>query len=162
LRGSPCLRHRSAEQRGNGPMMWHVVFAESGGLPRSRAARSRDSAIQTACELLDQSFDVRRVIEPSGAFIERPEFEAHYDKGRFPGLNKPGAIQASFLSQPRRECPPKLSAPRGRLGSAFATAAVFSSSSTGARSMSIWEFHRPMKLELPRHRRAQGWQRAAR
>jgi hypothetical protein len=56
-------------------MMWHVVFAESGRLPRSRAARSRDSAIQTACELLDQSFDVRRVIEPSGAFIERPEMQ---------------------------------------------------------------------------------------
>jgi hypothetical protein len=70
-------------------MMWHVIFAESGRLPRSRAARSRDSAIQTACELLDQSFDVRRVIEPSGAFIERPELEAHYDKGRFPGLKKP-------------------------------------------------------------------------
>ena len=70
-------------------MMWHVVFAESGRLPRSCAARSRDSAIQTACELLDQSFDVRRVIEPSGAFIERPELEAHYDEGRFPGLGRP-------------------------------------------------------------------------
>jgi hypothetical protein len=70
-------------------MMWHVVFAESGRLPKSRAARSRDSAIQTACELLDQSFDVRRVIEPSGAFIERPELEAHYDERRFPGLRKP-------------------------------------------------------------------------
>ena len=61
-------------------MMWHVVFAESGRLPRSRAARSRDSAIQTACELLHQSFD--------GAFIERPELEAHYDEGRFPGLRR--------------------------------------------------------------------------
>ena len=69
-------------------MMWHVVFAELGRLPRSRAARSRDSAIQTACELLHQSFDVRRVIEPSGAFIERPELEAHYDEGRFPGLRR--------------------------------------------------------------------------
>jgi hypothetical protein len=82
-------------------MMWHVVFAESGRLPKSRAARSRDSAIQTACELLDQSFDVRRVIEPSGAFIERPELEAHYDERRFPGLRKPVRIQASLLSQPR-------------------------------------------------------------
>ena len=88
-------------------MMWHVVFAESGRLPRSRAARSRDSAIQTACELLDQSFDVRRVIEPGGAFIERPELEAHYDEGRFPGLRKPARNPASFLSQPRPECLPK-------------------------------------------------------
>ena len=69
-------------------MMWHVVFAESGRLPKSRAARSRDAAIQTACELLDQSYDVRRVIEPGGTFIERPELEAHYDEGRFPGLRR--------------------------------------------------------------------------
>ena len=69
-------------------MMWHVVFAEPGALPKSRAARSRDSAIHLACELLHQSFDVRRVIEPSGAFIERQELEQHYDDGRFPGLQR--------------------------------------------------------------------------
>jgi hypothetical protein len=69
-------------------MMWHVVFAEPGALPKSRAARSRDSAIHLACELLHQSYDVRRVIEPSGAFIERQELDQHYDGGRFPGLQR--------------------------------------------------------------------------
>ena len=64
-------------------MMWHVVFAEPGALPKSRAARSRDSAIHLACELLHQSYDVRRVIEPSGAFIERQELDQHYDGGVF-------------------------------------------------------------------------------
>jgi hypothetical protein len=68
------------------PMMWHVVFAEPGQLPRSCAARSREAAIQSACELLAHGNDVRRVIEPSGAFIERTELEGHYDEGRFPGL----------------------------------------------------------------------------
>jgi hypothetical protein len=78
-----------ATRRGNSEgamMMWHVVFAEPDGLPQSRAARSRDSAIQVACELLDQSYDVRRIIEPHGLSIERPELDAHYDEGRFPGL----------------------------------------------------------------------------
>jgi hypothetical protein len=69
-------------------MMWHVVFAERGGLPRSRAARSRDSAICVACELLSQSFDVRRIIEPNGSFIERPELDEHFDGGGFPGLRR--------------------------------------------------------------------------
>ena len=82
-------------------MMWHVVFAEHGGLAQSRAARSRDSAIHVACELLSQSYDVRRIVEPNGSFIERPELEAHFDKGRFPGLQqqermlsgrRPGAV----------------------------------------------------------------------
>src|SRR6266851_3721233 len=82
-------------------MMWHVVFAEHGGLAHSRAARSRDAAIHVACELLSQSYDVRRIIEPNGSFIERPELEAHFDEGRFPGLRqqermlsgrKPGTI----------------------------------------------------------------------
>jgi len=67
-------------------MMWHVVFAEAGGLPQSRAARSRDSAIHAACELLHRSCDVRRIIEPNGSFIERAELNEHYDNGRFPGL----------------------------------------------------------------------------
>ena len=69
--------------------MWHVVFAEPGQLPRSRAARSRDAAITIACELLAQSIDVRRVIEPGGSFIERAELDQHYDLGRFPGLHIP-------------------------------------------------------------------------
>jgi hypothetical protein len=66
-------------------MMWHVVFAELGGLPQSRAARSRDAAIDIACELLHQSYDVRRIIGPHGSFIDRAELDAHYDEGRFPG-----------------------------------------------------------------------------
>jgi hypothetical protein len=36
-------------------MMWHVVFAEQGGLPKSRAVKSREAAIQAACELLAKS-----------------------------------------------------------------------------------------------------------
>jgi hypothetical protein len=70
-------------------MMWHVVFAEPGQLPRSRAARSRDAAIHVACELLAAGCDVRRVIEPSGSFIERAELDEHYDDGHFPGLTRP-------------------------------------------------------------------------
>ena len=66
--------------------MWHVVFAEPGRPPQSRAARSRDAAIHVACELLAQSYDVRRVLEPNGTSIERAELDGHYDEGRFPGL----------------------------------------------------------------------------
>ncbi len=69
-------------------MMWHVVFAEPGKLPKSRAAKSRDAAIQMGCELLHQSYDVRRIIEPNGSFIERTELNAHYDDGHFPGLRR--------------------------------------------------------------------------
>ena len=69
-------------------MIWHIVFAEPGQMPRSRAARSRDAAIHAACELLAQACDVRRIIEPSGAFIERAELDGHYDDGRFPGLRR--------------------------------------------------------------------------
>ncbi len=71
-------------------MMWHVVFAEPGQLPQSRAAKSRDHAIHTACELLSQSLDVRRIVEPNGHSIERYELDEHYDLGRFPGLRRPG------------------------------------------------------------------------
>ena len=67
--------------------MWHVVFAEPGLLPQSRAARSRDDAIRIACELLARSYDIRRILPPIGQAIERAEIEAHYDKGRFPGLH---------------------------------------------------------------------------
>jgi hypothetical protein len=69
-------------------MMWHVVFAECGELPKSRAARSRDAAIQAACELLNLAYDVLRVVEPNGLFIERPELDEHFDGGRFPGLRR--------------------------------------------------------------------------
>jgi hypothetical protein len=69
-------------------MMWHVVFAEPGRLPQSRAAKSRDRAIQAACELLSQSLDVRRILEPNGRSIERPELDEHFDEGRFPGLRR--------------------------------------------------------------------------
>ena len=41
-------------------MMWHVVFAERDGRVQSRAARSRDSAIHVACELLHQTLDVEK------------------------------------------------------------------------------------------------------
>jgi len=69
-------------------MMWHVVFAEHGRLPQSRAARSRDHAIHVACELLNQSLDVRRILEPNGQSIERAELNEHYDHGRLPGLRR--------------------------------------------------------------------------
>jgi hypothetical protein len=75
-------------------MMWHVVFAEPGQLPRSRAARSREAAIQSACELMAQGCDVRRVLEPHGHTIERVELEGHFDAGRFPGLRIPAPLQA--------------------------------------------------------------------
>ena len=70
--------------------MWHVVFAEPGCLPQSRAARSRDDAIRIACELLARSYDIRRILPPTGQAIERAEIEAHYDEGRFPGLRLVG------------------------------------------------------------------------
>ena len=65
-------------------MMWHVVFTEQGGLPQSRAARSRDAAIQTACELLARSYDVRRILEPSGSAIERVALDEHCYASRSP------------------------------------------------------------------------------
>jgi hypothetical protein len=58
----------------------------AGRLPQSRAVRSRDAAIHVACELLAQSYDVRRILEPNGTSIERAELDGHYDEGRFPGL----------------------------------------------------------------------------
>jgi hypothetical protein len=67
-------------------MIWHVIYEERDGKVQSRAARSRDLAIHTACELLQQSLEVRRVIGPGGTVIERAELDAHYDGGRFPGL----------------------------------------------------------------------------
>ena len=69
-------------------MVWHVVFAERDGRVQSRAARSRDTAIHVACELLSQAYDVRRILEPNGRSIERPELDEHFDDGRFPGLRR--------------------------------------------------------------------------
>ena len=68
-------------------MMWHVVFAERGGLPQSRAARSRDSAFgwhASSQSVLRRSTS----IEPNGSFIERAELDEHFDGGRFPGLRR--------------------------------------------------------------------------
>jgi hypothetical protein len=69
-------------------MIWHVIYEDRDGRVQSRAARSRDLAIHMACELLQQSNEVRRAIGPDGSIIERTELEAHYDEGRFPGLRR--------------------------------------------------------------------------
>lgn len=83
-------------------MMWHVVFAEPGQLPRSCAARSRDAAIRTACELLAEGCDVRRILEPHGHSIERAELDEHYDAGHFPGLRLARSPKAAELAIPQR------------------------------------------------------------
>jgi len=67
-------------------MIWHVVYEDQDGQIHSRAARSRDLAIQMACELLKLSHVVRRAIGPHGSTIEYDELQAHYDNGHFPGL----------------------------------------------------------------------------
>ena len=69
-------------------MVWHVIQEDRDGRVQSRAARSRDLAIHVACELLQQSNEVRWVIGPNGSVIERAELEAHFDEGRFPGLRR--------------------------------------------------------------------------
>jgi hypothetical protein len=69
-------------------MIWHVIYKDRDGRLQSRAARSRDHAIHMACELPQQSHEVRRAIGPDGSAIERVEFEGHYDEGRFPGLRR--------------------------------------------------------------------------
>jgi hypothetical protein len=66
--------------------MWHVVFEDKSGRIESQVARSRDAAIQTACELMKLTFVVRRALGPGGVTIEQAELEEHYDEGRFPGL----------------------------------------------------------------------------
>lgn len=81
--------------------MWHVVFAEPGRLPQSRAARSRDAAIRVACELLAQSYDVRRVVEPNGTSIERAELDEHNDEGRFPGISARRQLSRLALDMPQ-------------------------------------------------------------
>jgi hypothetical protein len=68
--------------------IWHLIYEDKDDGVQSSAARSRDLAIRTACKLLQQSYEVRRVIGPDGAVIERAELEAHYDEGRFPGLRR--------------------------------------------------------------------------
>jgi hypothetical protein len=78
-------------------MMWHVVFAEQGGLPKSRAVKSREAAIQAACELLAKSSDVRRIIEPSGTFIDRAELA-----NIMTGAVSPGCVRRlNWLSRSR-------------------------------------------------------------
>jgi hypothetical protein len=52
-------------------MIWHVIYEDGGGQVQSRAARSRDLAIHMACELMQQSCEVRRAIGPNGSGIER-------------------------------------------------------------------------------------------
>ena len=69
-------------------MIWHVIYEDRDGRVQSRAAPSRDLAIHMACEFLQQSLEVRRVIEPDNTVIERAELDAHYDGGRFPGLRR--------------------------------------------------------------------------
>ena len=69
-------------------MIWHVIYEDRNGGVQSRAARSRDLAIHMACELLQQSYEVRRVIGPNGVVIERAELDGHYDGGHFPGLRR--------------------------------------------------------------------------
>jgi hypothetical protein len=69
-------------------MIWHVIYEDRAGGVQSRAARSRDLAIHMACELLQQSYAVRRVIGPNGAVIERAELDGHYDDGHLPGLRR--------------------------------------------------------------------------
>jgi hypothetical protein len=54
-------------------MVWHVIHEDRDGRVQSRAARSRDLAIHVACELLQQSNEVRWVIGPNGSVIERAE-----------------------------------------------------------------------------------------
>lgn len=83
--------------------MWHVVFAESGRLPQSRAVRSRDAVIHVACELLAQSIDVRRILEPNGLSIERAELDGHFDEGRFPGLRLRNLHTNVVIEMPRQD-----------------------------------------------------------
>jgi hypothetical protein len=75
-------------------MIWHVIYEDGEGRVQSRAARSRDVAIQMACELMQQSHEVRRAIGPDGSIIERAELEVHYEKDHSPGLRR--------AAQPRR------------------------------------------------------------
>ena len=60
-------------------MSWHVIYEDRNGQVQSRAARSRHLGIHMACELLEQSHVVRRVVGSDGATIERAELEAHFD-----------------------------------------------------------------------------------
>jgi hypothetical protein len=63
-----------------------VIYEDRDGRVQSSAAQSRDLAIHMACELLQQSHEVRRLIGPDNTVIERAELDAHYDGGHFPGL----------------------------------------------------------------------------
>jgi hypothetical protein len=69
-------------------MIWHLIYEDEDRRIESRAARSRDVAINMACELLQQSYEVRRAIGSDRVVIEHAESEAHYDEYRFPGLRR--------------------------------------------------------------------------
>ncbi|MGH9344638.1 MAG: hypothetical protein ACRD19_12875 [Terriglobia bacterium] len=86
-------------------MIWHVIYEGPDGQVQSRAARSRDLAIQMACEFLQQSYEVRRVIGPQGSVIERAELDGcHFSQSAAAacqsGLQRPArpipAIMAGF------------------------------------------------------------------
>ncbi len=68
--------------------MWHVIYESHDGQVQSRVARTRDLAIQMACELLQSGHVVRRAIGPNELTIEHDELHEHYDDGRFPGLHR--------------------------------------------------------------------------
>jgi hypothetical protein len=69
-------------------VIWHLIHEDKDSRVQSRAARSRNVAIHMACELLQQSYEVRRAIGPDGVVIEHAESEAHYDEDRFPRLRR--------------------------------------------------------------------------
>jgi hypothetical protein len=68
-----CRRPRTGAADDDLPL----IYEDRDGRVQSRAARSRDLAIHMACELLQQSCEVRRAIGPDGSVIERVELEAH-------------------------------------------------------------------------------------
>ena len=87
-RDRTILESKDDRYIGGTSMIWHVIYEGPDGQVQSCAARSRDQAIHIACELLQQSRVVRRVIGPNGSVIERAELDGHYDEGRFPGLQR--------------------------------------------------------------------------
>ena len=65
-------------------MMWHVVYAESGRLPQSRAAKSREAAIQAACELLAKSYEVEGLSNPTAHSSSKPSWTRIMTRGGSP------------------------------------------------------------------------------
>jgi hypothetical protein len=64
--------------------MWYVVYADRIGLVHTCAERSRDRAIRVACEFLNRSYEVRRVMGPDGSIVERPELDARNAEWKIP------------------------------------------------------------------------------